>query len=260
MTNYGLRARHYDTEYAFAGDASFLASLITANVKTILEIPSGSGRNLWLTETKRKIFFVDREPEMIHLLSKKLARHNTHPWVRTICADLCNLDLGQCFDLILVPHDAFLMLTQDEEIESALQGLRRHLSPLGRLMIDVALLGAASAKAEDLPKCYDPTLPDGEWQIDLDRHLDKETRLVREKRQQHASYLIGFDFSYLVLRGEEEIDAYESATTLRRHTISELDTFITSAGLVITERFSDYDRQPFQLGNSRVIYLLEQRG
>ncbi len=260
MTGYCLRARFYDAEYIFADDKHFLSSLVTPDVKSILEIPSGSGRNLWLAETMRKVIFVDREPEMVRLLSEKLASQNTHSQVQAVCADLCNLDLGQHFDLILVPHDALLMLTQDDEIKLALHGLREHLSSSGRLMTDVALLGEASAVSKDLPNCYDPALPDGAWQIDLDKPLDKSTRLVRKKRQQQTAELIRFDFSYRLLRREEEIDAYEATMTLRRHTISGLDTFITSAGFVITDCFCGYDRKPFRQGDSRVIHLLGKRG
>lgn len=260
MTEYQARARYYDEEYAFSEDACLLASLVTSNVHTILEIPSGSGRNLWLTETGRKIVFADREPEMVRILSEKLVSMDRNSSVRIIQADLCNLDLKECFDLILIPHDAFLMLTRDEEIETALQGLRRHLSPSGRLMIDTAFLGSVQADPKGLPTCYDPHLPDGEWKLDLERPLNRGIRLLREKRQCRISELLYFDFSYRIMRGDEQIETYTAAVTLRCHSAGGLEDLITSAGLTIVGCFGGYDQRPFRPNDSRAIYLLERAG
>ncbi|WP_235956663.1 class I SAM-dependent methyltransferase [Pseudoalteromonas galatheae] len=256
MIDYGMRARHYDIEYSFNKDKDFIASLVTPNVRTILDIPSGTGRNLWLAETGREIVFADLEPAMIEILSKKLIQRKKIPRVRAVVADMRDLDLGMKFDLIIISHDAFLMFSKDDEVKAVLDCMQQHLSSSGRLMIDVSLLESTSLSLQNTPMCYDPELPDGKWKTDIVRALDHESFLFRRTRQKHIADLVHFDFSYQVKTNETDLQEYKSKLVLRRYTYSALDILITSTGLEIKERFCDYDRGSFRHDSTRCIYLV----
>jgi hypothetical protein len=63
--------------------------------------------------------------------------------VRAVCADVCSLDLGREFELILAPMQLLQMLGSTGARRTALERVARHLSPGGRLA--AALVEAAPA-------------------------------------------------------------------------------------------------------------------
>jgi SAM-dependent methyltransferase len=57
--------------------------------------------------------------------------------LRLVYGDMTNFDLGQQFQLVVIPFRAFQALLTPEAERSCLEAIRRHLAPGGRLVIDV---------------------------------------------------------------------------------------------------------------------------
>ncbi len=107
---------------------------------SILEIGAGSGRlTIPLANEGYDVVAVDISPSMLAILKEKLAKQSVDvkSRIRVVEADVCNLDLGQKFDLIMVPFYTFNYMLTPQIQRRALSRIRSHLNQSGHLILDV---------------------------------------------------------------------------------------------------------------------------
>lgn len=76
----------------------------------ILEIGAGSGRlTIPLACEGHDVVAVDISPSMLTILGEKLTKQpvDVRSKIRVVESDICSLDLGQTFDLVMVPFYTF---------------------------------------------------------------------------------------------------------------------------------------------------------
>ena len=252
VSAYEYRYLWYDYEYTFQGDRALIESLITDEVHSILEIPSGTGRNHWLAGIGRDVVFVDIEPRSISLLTTKI-----HQGANAVACvgDMRTLSLSRHFDLILVPHDSFLQILKQQEALGVLHSLKRHLYPGGRILLDVALLKDCSNKQGPLPLCYRPDIQDGVWVRDMEFSHPEYGNVQRYHRQFHDRLSVRVEFLYT--RREDNTAFSEAASiNLRLYRNSDLMRLISHSGLRLLECYGDYDLRTFNLSMRRMIMVL----
>jgi SAM-dependent methyltransferase len=107
-----------------------LARDVTAQGGVILEVGCGTGRvALQLVRDGATVVGTDLDPAML----AQARRKNSN--VRWVQSDMRSLDLGQAFELIIIPGHSFqFMLTPEDQVR-ALECFRRHLVPGGVLCI-----------------------------------------------------------------------------------------------------------------------------
>lgn len=106
----------------------------------ILEIGAGSGRlTIPLACEGHDVVAVDISPSMLTILGEKLTKQpvDVRSRIRVVESDVCSLDLGQTFDLVMVPFYTFNYLLTPQVQRKALSRIRSHLTPSGRLILDV---------------------------------------------------------------------------------------------------------------------------
>ena len=106
----------------------------------ILEIGAGSGRlTIPLASAGYDVVAVDISPSMLAILREKLTKQpvDVRSRISVVEADVCSLDLGQSFDLIMVPFYTFNYLLTPQVQRRALSRIRSHLSQSGCLILDV---------------------------------------------------------------------------------------------------------------------------
>jgi SAM-dependent methyltransferase len=143
-----LYAQLYDVAVSdWPGEIDFYRDLFRT-VKTdqvnMLEIACGTGRvSLQLVRAGVEITGLDLSPELLNIVKEKgMGVQNTH-WV---IGDMREFDLGQQFDLVIIPGHSFqFMLTPSDQVQ-CLECIKRHLKPNGILVIhldhqDVSWLG-----------------------------------------------------------------------------------------------------------------------
>lgn len=254
---YQERADFYDIEYKVVDDQAFLRSLVSDQVGSILEVPSGHGRNVdWLLDTNREVSFVDLEPRMIVRVQQQLVRRKRDPRSASV-GNMCRLVLGQRFDLILVPREAFQgTLASDAEVHAALLSLQQHLSPTGRICIDLARIEEAPCRRAAPMAYYDPSLPDdvliAEW---TRQHSERGS--VRRSRMQHHSR-DGVQISFMYALGADNADyAFRFSLNLRRYSKQGFLALAAVAGLKAVAVLGTYESDAYNETHSRMIFLLE---
>jgi len=106
----------------------------------VLELGCGTGRILLpAVEAGAQMVGLDRAPAMLEVLRRKLDALSAEVQQRAevVQADMRTFDLGRRFERIFIPYRAFLHLLSDAEQRLALERVRAHLAPEGRLIFNV---------------------------------------------------------------------------------------------------------------------------
>jgi SAM-dependent methyltransferase len=127
-----LDARLYDLRsIGWPGELEFYRELAVGG--RVLEIAAGTGRvSLALADAGVEVVGVDVSEAMLEV-ARSRSQDATNP--RWVVGDMRTFDLGEVFDAAIVPAHSFqFMLTPDDQV-AALERIRSHLVPSGRLAI-----------------------------------------------------------------------------------------------------------------------------
>jgi SAM-dependent methyltransferase len=256
-SGYAVRARYYDVEYQARSDQPFLRSLVTGAVRSILEIPCGAGRNLpWLAATGRQVVCADLEPQMVRRVRERARQLGAGARVRGVVADLRTVDLDQCFDLVLVPQEAFQLLTGAGEAVAALGRLRAHLAPGGTLLVDLHSFTAdRSGEPDAVLDYFDPALPDGVATQEWTRAVTGG-QLSRRRTQWSDGQTVRILYVYALSRPAAATGHWESEVVLRRYRLAEFARLAGRAELRVTSASRNYAGDPYLPGSARAVVLL----
>lgn len=126
--DFGYIADLYDS-YANADfDIEFYKKLC-AGRENILELMCGTGRvSLPLMKEGYPLTCVDYSDEMLNVFRSKV---NESEKVKIFCQDVCELELNEQFDLIIIPSNSLSEIIDREKRKQALRNIYRHLKPNG---------------------------------------------------------------------------------------------------------------------------------
>lgn len=260
---YRERAAFYDLEHTTTADHEFLIDATAPPVCSVLEIPCGVGRaTLHLARPGLRLVAVDIEPEMIEILRQRALGGPHGSTIEAVVGDLRSLSLHETFERIIVPREAFQLLTVPEDAHAALVRLREHLDPEGTLVIDLAHFRAGTDADPDLqPFYFDPSLPEGEVVEEWEGQLPSGAR-VQRSRQQFAptdrQRLVRYHYDVKWPDGRRE--AWTMDMPLRLYERDEFLDLAHRAGLEASDVYRDYRRRPHGPGAERMIVLLRRAG
>jgi SAM-dependent methyltransferase len=137
-----LFVRAYDAFYVhgapIAGDVAFYESLAQETGGPVLEVACGTGRiALVLAEKGLDVTAVDISEGMLSVARSKAAGRSasTRRRLTLVRQDMCQLSLGRRFGFVFVPARSFQHLLTIGEQRTALEAIRRHLEPAGRVVL-----------------------------------------------------------------------------------------------------------------------------
>ena len=131
--DYAKIADIYDIYVQATTDILFFLKEAKKTAGPVLELMSGTGRiSIPLIEKGIDLTCVDRSPEMLNILKRKLMTKNMN--ARTHLVDVCRLKLHTHFDLIFLPFQSFSELLSHEDQTDALKSIYDHLSKHGRFI------------------------------------------------------------------------------------------------------------------------------
>lgn len=254
---YADRAATYDLEYDEDSDAAFLSTLVTPETRSVLEIPCGAGNNtVRLARPGLRLVAVDLEPAMIARVRERIDGSARFADVVPVVGDMTDLQLAECFDLIVVQREAFQLIPRDRAA-AALSRLRRHLAPGGILMIDLASFAPCPAEELHLqPHYFDPRAPQGRVIEEWTKTFPTDEVITRSRLQHRSRESVQITYDYHVRRpgGDEELRRVDLELTLySRAAFTEL---VQAAGLRAIHCYRDYERSAYRDGSARMISLL----
>ena len=111
----------------------------------VLDLAAGSGRiTLPLVRTGKRVTALDLSVDMLARLRAALPAGTS---CAVVVADMCDVDLGRDFDLIVLAATSITLLGPTDR-HRLLRTVRRHLAPGGSFVLSVAATGAARAFQE----------------------------------------------------------------------------------------------------------------
>jgi SAM-dependent methyltransferase len=260
---YRERAELYELEYTTTADHDFLIALTAPPVRSVLEIPCGVGRNaLHLARPGLRLVAVDIEPEMINVLRRRTLGESRSATVEAVVGDLRSLSLGETFERIIVPREAFQLLTDLGDAHDALVHLRDHLDAEGIMVVDLAHFRTGTDTEPGLqPAYFDPSRPEGEVLVEWEYDLPSGAHVTRSRQQFVPSArrrLVRYHYDVRWPDGRHEDWTMDVPLLVYEH-----DDFLElahRAGLEARHVYRDYQRRPHAPGAARMIFLLHRTG
>ena len=198
----------------------------------VLEIGAGTGRATeFLASAASRVVAFDLSPELIAQARRRLAGLSH---VACLAADMRDIALGACFDLVVAVDDPFVHLTEDGDRDRALAAVARHLAPGGRFVLE-----AAWFPPEDRQEAA--------GELVRERSTENSSLRVRETwRCDPATRLCTARFEY---RRHGRLEGQASFPG-RLWSVEELEARARDAGLRLTHLWGDYDRSPWERSTS----------
>jgi len=121
-----------------------LAAKAKSDGGTVLEIACGTGRvAIRLAQDSVNVVGLDLSPEMIDIATQKSAGFGNVRWVE---GDMRSFQLGETFDLALIPGHAFQNLNFPQDQVACLDCIKRHLNPGGVLVVHLDHMNAENVR------------------------------------------------------------------------------------------------------------------
>jgi SAM-dependent methyltransferase len=214
------------------GDVEFYLERLRSCAGEVLEPAVGTGRVLIpLLEAGLTVEGVDNSPEMLAVCRARCAERGLDPVLYE--SNMSSLSLARRYEAIIVPAGSFLLIERREESLGALRRFREHLTPGGRLILDIELqtdfrTGTVSTRTWETPRGETITL---------------ESKLVE------VNFLEQYTVAHLRYekwRGGELMQTELQHFPLRWYGLEEFELVLRSVGFsdVVVSADYEYGRRP----------------
>jgi SAM-dependent methyltransferase len=234
----GLHARYYDLIYAtkpYAAEARFVQELL-GEPGSLLDVACGSARHaLEFARLGWSVTGVDYSPDLL-----ERGRANAGAAGLEIPLheqDMRELDVpGGPFDAITCLFDSIGYPQDNEGIVAALDGIRRHLAPRGRVAVEFLHAPALLRHAEAL-RVRRHELPDGGTLLRI-----SETRLDPAAQVMHV------DYEVVELRPDGGYARESARQSNRFFGVDEMRALLTASGLAVENFVAAYQPEGAEIG------------
>ncbi|TXL90818.1 class I SAM-dependent methyltransferase [Streptomyces sp. IB2014 016-6] len=211
------------------GDFGFYLPRVMS-ARSVLDVGCGTGSLLGLAREaghRGRLLGLDPGAGML-----EQARRRPEPDIEWIAGDLESTSWEREFDFVVMTGHAFQALLGDDELRAALAAVHAALTDDGRFGFETRNPLARAWESWTTVAPVDVPAPGGEGSAPL--------RMTRQVRSVEGD-IVSFRTS-LTLPGEHA--PRHSDSTLRFLGADRLDAFLAEAGLVVEERYGDWERGP----------------
>jgi SAM-dependent methyltransferase len=251
-------ADYYDESPVVKGrlqDVAFYRDAARDFGDPVLELGCGTGRiTMALAEAGKRITGLDLSERMLERAVKKRAavRVEARERVHLVQGDMTRFDLGEKFRLIIIPFRPFQHLLEVRQQMDCLDGVRKHLAPGGRLVLDVF--------QTDAERMHDP--------VHMREALVTEYKTADGRQVRVTERVAGFHraeqrndvemiFSVAHPGGRQEKLVF--AWPLRYFFRYEVEHLLARCGFKVSAEYGDFDRTPIQDDSPEMIFVAESR-
>ena len=221
---------YYDKDYASECDLleKIFQRYCTSPVQTILDLGCGTGNHaIPLVRRGYHVTGVDLSPGMLAHAKRKAAAELepvTRDRITFVQGDARSVDLGQCFDAVLMMFAVLGYQTSNDHVLAALRTARRHLRPRGILVCDL-WYGPAVLAIHPSDRVKVISLDDGQLIRIASPSLDTRHHLCK----------VGFHMWHL--KGEHVISETREEHTLRYFFPMEIESYLSWCDLSLRDMF-----------------------
>lgn len=221
-------ARFYDLDVGWGADRDCCLNL-ARDVGSVLDLGCGTGALAVRigAETRAEVTALDPAAAMLDIARAKPGAERVN-WVQ---GDARSVDLGRCYDLILMTGNAFQVFLTAEDRARCLATIARHLAPSGRFIFD----------------SRNPAVREWEeWRPDLSRRQLEDPKLGRieawnDVHWDAARKVVTYETVYRTVADGQE---YRAASQIAFPSLNELTRLIAEAGLAVESWFGDWSGAP----------------
>ncbi|MFH1141018.1 MAG: class I SAM-dependent methyltransferase [Chloroflexota bacterium] len=251
MSSYGdTWADIYDQVHVLTEDVPFWVEEALASGGPVLELACGTGRvAIPIAQAGVPVVGLDSSAAMLKLARAKARRLRLGAErVRFVRGDMRSFSLAQRFPLAIIPFRSFQLLLSVAEQHQALEAVRVHLSPGGRLIFSLFVPGL------DL-LTRDPSIPMSDYEVAQPR---SGHRLLVSLRSQYDT----FNQVAAVRTSIQEVDERGAVVgeTHRDHQLRYLYRFevqhlLAACGYEVVEVYGSFDREPLSESSTEMIWV-----
>lgn len=229
---------------------------VLANRGKILEIACGTGRvTIPLAQAGAQITGLELSPGMLTVARQKSLGLEQVRWVE---ASMRAFDLGETFDLILIPGHSFqFMLTPEAQLE-CLETLKRHLAPHGTLIIhldhqDFAWLAEVGGSQAGV---FQP------GSVVTDPVTGKRYRSFASWSYEPVTQTATANKYYEKLGPGGQVLSRLERGPLQLHCLfrTEMEHLLARAGFTVQALYGDFARQPLHKSSSEMLWVVTEKG
>lgn len=242
---------YYDCEYVgldmLQRDVPFFLEHLPRRPQSVLELAVGTGRcAIPIAQAGHRVVGVDSDARMLAIAQRKREWAGLGPrQLDLVRSDILKLDLRRRFDWVCVFFNTFLVFTTVAQQDRALQLIRAHLKPRGRLWLDIfqpnlAILSQDVCRDLDPASFYVPA---------LDRTVARTTEVRPDPARQ--TQRVVFHYHWFDHFGEEHRQEVEFDLTFIFP--RELHHLLVRNGLRVEKLYGDYDGKPLRSHSPRMI-------
>ena len=249
-------ADYYDESPIVGGrlqDVAFYRDAARDFGDPVLELGCGTGRiTMALAQAGKRVTGLDLSERMLERAVKKRATLFTEERERVhlVQGDMAQFDLGEKFRLIILPFRPLQHLLEVKQQIDCLECVRKHLSPDGRLILDVF--------QTDAERMHDPVhmremlvteynTPDG-------RRVKITERVAAFHRAEQTND-VEMIFSVVLPGGRKERMVF--AWPLRYFFRYEVEHLLARCGFRVAAEYGDFDRTPVRDDSPEMIFVAE---
>ena len=219
----------------------------------VLELGCGTGRiAMALAQVGKRVTGLDLSERMLEHAARKRAALNKEERERVhlVQADMTQFDLGEKFQLILIPFRPFQHLLEVRDQMACLDCVRKHLRPAGRLILDVF--------QTDAERIHDPVHMRESPLVEYRSHDGKQVRISERVAAFHrAEQRNDVEMIYAVEHPDGQKERLVFAWPLRYFFRYEVEHLLVRSGFRVTAEYGDFDKTSIGDDSPEMIFVAE---
>jgi SAM-dependent methyltransferase len=223
-------------------DVQFFVDAARESGGPVLEVGCGTGRVLIPTARAGiEITGLDLSAQMLAICREKLEREaqDVQACAQLVRDDMRTFALGRTFKLVTVPFRPFQHLVTVADQRACLEGIHRHLTADGRLILDLFNPSLEALTRHEGGQEYgeEPefSTPDG-------RRVVRKHRMVNHDRVNQVNDV---ELVYYVTHPDGSRERIVHAFQMRYLFRFEVEHLLTTCGFVVEQLYGGYAKQPF---------------
>jgi SAM-dependent methyltransferase len=221
-------------------DVPFYLARLPSSGAHVLELGCGTGRvTVPLAQHCASLHGIDHSEAMLRICRGKLAAAGVSN-AEILLGDIADFRFEQAFDFIIAPYRVLQNLETDSQVQGLFSGIRRHLRPGGRCILNT--FGLQRSREELIARWSIPE-ESVDWEVPIDG--GRVACYARRLGIDLNPLVLHPELIYRVYRGDELIEEVRHRFVMRCYYPDELVDRIRGEGFRVTATFGGYDGEPY---------------